>query len=154
MGEPKSTQRLNIVMAGHVDHGKSTVIGRLLADTGSLPEGKLEAVEASCRRNGKPFEYAFLLDALKDEQAQGITIDAAMKSAPELKQLYKEDPQVTQLVDLARKLEGLKRHTGVHAAGTVIGAGDITEFVPLAKNNKDIVTTQYDGETLGSGSTL
>ena len=68
---------MNIVIVGHVDHGKSTVIGRLLADTGSLPEGKLEAVRESCRKNSKPFEYAFLLDALKDEQAQGITIDTA-----------------------------------------------------------------------------
>ena len=70
-------ERINIVIVGHVDHGKSTVIGRLLADTGSLPEGKLEAVKANCARNSKPFEYAFLLDALKDEQAQGITIDVA-----------------------------------------------------------------------------
>ena len=68
---------MNIVIVGHVDHGKSTVIGRLLADTHSLPEGKLEQVRAECERNSKPFEYAFLLDALKDEQAQGITIDAA-----------------------------------------------------------------------------
>lgn len=68
---------MNIVIVGHVDHGKSTVIGRLLADTGSLPQGKLEQVRAECRRNAKPFEYAFLLDALKDEQAQGITIDTA-----------------------------------------------------------------------------
>jgi bifunctional enzyme CysN/CysC len=72
-----STQRLSLVIGGHVDHGKSTIIGRLLADTGSLPEGKLEQVRANCDRNSKPFEYAFLLDALKDEQAQGITIDAA-----------------------------------------------------------------------------
>jgi bifunctional enzyme CysN/CysC len=70
-------RRLNLVIGGHVDHGKSTIIGRLLADTGSLPEGKLEAVRANCERTSKPFEYAFLLDALKDEQAQGITIDAA-----------------------------------------------------------------------------
>ncbi|NTV01957.1 MAG: GTP-binding protein [Chlorobiaceae bacterium] len=69
--------QMNIVIVGHVDHGKSTVIGRLLADTGSLPEGKLDAVRESCRRNSKPFEYAFLLDALKDEQSQGITIDTA-----------------------------------------------------------------------------
>ena len=68
---------MNIVIVGHVDHGKSTIIGRLLADTGSLPEGKLEDVKEMCRRNSKPFEYAFLLDALKDEQAQGITIDSA-----------------------------------------------------------------------------
>jgi bifunctional enzyme CysN/CysC len=70
-------EKMNIVVAGHVDHGKSTVIGRLLADTGSLPEGKLEQVRASCERNSRPFEYAFLIDALKDEQSQNITIDAA-----------------------------------------------------------------------------
>ena len=68
---------MSIVIVGHVDHGKSTVIGRLLADTHSLPDGKLEQVRAQCELNSKPFEYAFLLDALKDEQAQGITIDAA-----------------------------------------------------------------------------
>lgn len=68
---------LNIVTVGHVDHGKSTVVGRLLADANGLPEGKLEAVRENCRRNSKPFEYAFLLDALKNEQAQGITIDTA-----------------------------------------------------------------------------
>jgi bifunctional enzyme CysN/CysC len=70
-------QQMNIVIVGHVDHGKSTLIGRLLADTDSLPEGKLEQVKAMCERNAKPFEYAFLLDALKDEQSQGITIDTA-----------------------------------------------------------------------------
>lgn len=70
-------EQMNIVIAGHVDHGKSTVIGRLLADTGSLPEGKLEMVKRNCELNSKPFEYAFLLDALKDEQSQGITIDSA-----------------------------------------------------------------------------
>ena len=68
---------MNIVVVGHVDHGKSTVIGRLLADTHSLPMGKLAEVKERCKRNAKPFEYAFLLDALKDEQAQGITIDSA-----------------------------------------------------------------------------
>ena len=68
---------MNIVFVGHVDHGKSTIVGRMLADTNSLPEGKLEQVKENCKRNSKPFEYAFLLDALKDEQSQGITIDAA-----------------------------------------------------------------------------
>lgn len=68
---------MNIVIVGHVDHGKSTVVGRLFADTGTLPEGKLEAVRKECARTGKPFEYAFLLDALTDEQDQGITIDTA-----------------------------------------------------------------------------
>jgi bifunctional enzyme CysN/CysC len=75
--EIQSREQMNIVIVGHVDHGKSTVIGRLLADTHSLPEGKLQAVKAQCKQNARPFEYAFLLDALKDEQAQGITIDSA-----------------------------------------------------------------------------
>lgn len=73
----QNREQMNIVVVGHVDHGKSTVIGRLLADTGSLPQGKLEQVKSTCLRNARPFEYAFLLDALKDEQAQGITIDTA-----------------------------------------------------------------------------
>ncbi len=77
MANENKRECMNIVIAGHVDHGKSTIIGRLLADTGSLPEGKLDQVKETCRQNSKPFEYAFLLDALKDEQAQGITIDAA-----------------------------------------------------------------------------
>jgi bifunctional enzyme CysN/CysC len=76
-GQVEGRIRMNIVIVGHVDHGKSTVVGRLLADTGSLPDGKLESVRAFCERNSRPFEYAFLLDALKDEQAQGITIDTA-----------------------------------------------------------------------------
>ena len=75
--EAPAREQMNIVVVGHVDHGKSTVIGRLMADTRSLPEGKLEQVKASCRKSARPFEYAFLLDALKDEQAQGITIDTA-----------------------------------------------------------------------------
>ena len=69
--------RLTVVIGGHVDHGKSTIMGRLLADTGSLPEGKIAQIQALCARTGRPFEPAFLLDALKDERAQGITIDSA-----------------------------------------------------------------------------
>jgi bifunctional enzyme CysN/CysC len=71
------TDRFPLVVVGHVDHGKSTVIGRLLADTNSLPEGKLEQVRLECERSAKPFEWAFLLDALAAERDQGITIDTA-----------------------------------------------------------------------------
>ncbi|MBT5659445.1 MAG: adenylyl-sulfate kinase [Rhodospirillaceae bacterium] len=70
-------QPLKIVIVGHVDHGKSTLVGRLIHDTGSLPEGKLEAIQAMCDRRGMPFEWAFLMDALKSERDQGITIDSA-----------------------------------------------------------------------------
>jgi bifunctional enzyme CysN/CysC len=73
----KPSETLNIVIVGHVDHGKSTLLGRLYADTGSLAEGKLEKVQAICRQQGKEFEYAFLFDAFLEEQEQGITIDTA-----------------------------------------------------------------------------
>ncbi|GMA97637.1 GTP-binding protein [Pelosinus sp. IPA-1] len=66
---------LNIVVVGHVDHGKSTVIGRLLYDTKSLPEGAIDRVKRIAKEKGKPFEYAYLLDAFEEEQKQGITID-------------------------------------------------------------------------------
>jgi bifunctional enzyme CysN/CysC len=73
----KPSESLNIVIVGHVDHGKSTLLGRLYADTGSLPDGKIEKVQAICRQQGKEFEYAFLFDAFLEEQEQGITIDTA-----------------------------------------------------------------------------
>src|ERR1044071_3617341 len=73
----KPSDNLNIVIVGHVDHGKSTLLGRLYADTDSLPDGKLEKVQAICRQQGKEFEYAFLFDAFLEEQEQGITIDVA-----------------------------------------------------------------------------
>lgn len=66
---------LKIVFVGHVDHGKSTLIGRILETTGSLPDGKIEALRASCATAGRPFEYAFVLDALAEEQQQNVTID-------------------------------------------------------------------------------
>lgn len=66
---------MKIVFVGHVDHGKSTLIGRVLEETGSLPEGKLAALRASCEAAGRRFEYAFLLDALAEEQQQNVTID-------------------------------------------------------------------------------
>ena len=75
--DAKPSEHLNIVIVGHVDHGKSTLLGRLYADTGSLPDGKLDKVQAICRQQGKEFEYAFLFDAFLEEQEQGITIDTA-----------------------------------------------------------------------------
>lgn len=71
----KSRDRLKVVFVGHVDHGKSTLIGRIFYDTKSLPDGKVEQIQAACREEGMEFEYAFLLDALLEEQEQNITID-------------------------------------------------------------------------------
>lgn len=70
-------ETINLVISGHVDHGKSTLLGRLYADTGTLPEGHLERVRSICTEQGKVFEYAFLFDAFLEEQQQGITIDLA-----------------------------------------------------------------------------
>jgi len=72
-----SEDHLKIAIVGHVDHGKSTVLARLMHDTGQIPPDRLERVKAACRAQGKQLEYAFLLDALEEEQAQGITIDVA-----------------------------------------------------------------------------
>ncbi len=72
-----SSRLLRLVIVGHVDHGKSTLVGRLLSDTGTLPEGKLDFVRDICKQQGKEFEFAFLLDALEEEQEQGITIDTS-----------------------------------------------------------------------------
>ena len=81
MGEQSTKSEINpplkIVIVGHVDHGKSTLVGRLFHDTGSLPEGKIEAIQEMCRRRGMPFEWAFLMDAFKAERDQGLTIDTA-----------------------------------------------------------------------------
>ncbi|MCE0497383.1 MAG: adenylyl-sulfate kinase [Methylacidiphilales bacterium] len=71
----EDSHRLKIVIVGHVDHGKSTLIGRLLFDTHSLPDGKIEQIQKACAAEGMDFEYAFLLDALLEEQEQNITID-------------------------------------------------------------------------------
>jgi bifunctional enzyme CysN/CysC len=68
---------VRIVIVGHVDHGKSTLIGRLLYETGSLPDGKLDTLKAVATRRGMPFEWSFLLDALQTERDQGITLDTS-----------------------------------------------------------------------------
>jgi bifunctional enzyme CysN/CysC len=70
-----SEVKLKVVFVGHVDHGKSTLIGRILHDTGSLPEGKVEEIKKACAAEGMEFEFAFLLDALLEEQKQNVTID-------------------------------------------------------------------------------
>ena len=69
--------QLRLVVVGHVDHGKSTLIGRLFYDTGSLPDGKYEQLVAIAQRRGVPFEFANLMDALQAERDQNITIDTS-----------------------------------------------------------------------------
>src|SRR6516165_1064923 len=71
----KESLPLRVVFVGHVDHGKSTLVGRILHDTDSLPEGKIEMVKKACAQEGMEFEFAFVLDALLEEQKQNVTID-------------------------------------------------------------------------------
>jgi len=68
---------LRLVVIGHVAHGKSTLVGRLLHETGALSEDKVEAVEAMCKRRGMDFEWAFVTDAFQAERRQGVTVDAS-----------------------------------------------------------------------------
>jgi len=116
-------QDLNIVIVGHVDHGKSTVIGRLLADTGSLPQGKLEQIKEMCRKNARPFEYAFLLDALKEERKQGITIDTA-------RSFFKTDKRRYIIIDAPGHIEFLKNMiTGASRAEAALLVIDAKEGI-------------------------
>ncbi len=116
-------EKMNIVIVGHVDHGKSTIIGRLLVDTGSLPEGKLDQIRENCERNSKPFEYAFLIDALKDEQSQGITIDSA-------RVFFKTENRDYIIIDAPGHIEFLKNMiTGASHAEAALLVIDANEGV-------------------------
>ena len=66
-----------LVIVGHVDHGKSTFVGRLLYETGALPDSKVQQIRAVSERRGQRMEWAFLLDAFQAERDQGITIDVS-----------------------------------------------------------------------------
>ena len=70
-------EHLKFVIVGHVDHGKSTLIGRLFYDTDSLPEEKIEEVRKVCEEMGREMEFGFIMDHLEEERSQGITIDTA-----------------------------------------------------------------------------
>jgi DNA polymerase III subunit alpha len=73
-----------------------------------------------------------------------ITLDEALRDSPELKKAYESDPQIREVLDTARKLEGLKRNSGVHAAGVVIAPRPLTELVPLHKTKNDEIVTAFD----------
>src|SRR5580704_10380472 len=77
MADTRDSSPVRGITLGQVDHGKSTLVGRLLLDTATLPEGKLAALEAMSKKRGLGLELAFAVDALRAERDQGITIDAA-----------------------------------------------------------------------------
>lgn len=95
------SSELRIVFVGHVDHGKSTLVGRLLHETDSILPQKLEYVKQICIDRGVKFEYAFLLDALEEEQDQGITIDVSQV-------LFKTKKRTYRVIDAPGHKEFLK----------------------------------------------
>ncbi|MEO6053093.1 MAG: adenylyl-sulfate kinase [Chthoniobacterales bacterium] len=108
------SQKLRIVIVGHVDHGKSTLIGRLFHDTDSLPEGKIDQIRKASELEGMEFEYAFLLDALLEEQAQNITIDTTQLP-------FRTDKREYVIIDAPGHKEFLKNMiTGAASADAAI----------------------------------
>ena len=77
-----------------------------------------------------------------------ITIDLALQKNPELRKLYESDPQVTRLIDMSKRLEGLPRHTSMHAAGVVISQKSVDEYVPLSRASDGTITTQFTMTTI------
>ena len=153
----KPSESLNIVIVGHVDHGKSTLLGRLYADTGSLPDGKLEKVQAICQQQGKEFEYAFLFDAFLEEQEQGITIDTARTffiwkgrqyiiiDAPGHKEFLKNmisgAARAEAALLLIDALEGVKEQSKKH--GYLLSLLGVRQFA-VAVNKMDLVGYRQD----------
>ncbi|WP_027132402.1 adenylyl-sulfate kinase [Geminicoccus roseus] len=157
----RSGQKLAIVIVGSVDHGKSTLIGRLLHDTGSLPEGKFEALQAMSKKRGMPFEWAFALDAMQAERDQGITIDTArirfatrkrdyiIIDAPGHREFLKNMVTGASAADAALLLvdadEGVKEQSRRHAY--VLHLLGIRQVAVLV-NKMDLVN--YDAERFGA----
>ena len=74
----------------------------------------------------------------------GVTIDQALEDSPDLGEIYRSNPQIRNVINIARKLEGLTRHASTHAAGVVIAPKPLLYYLPLFKSSKDEITTQYD----------
>lgn len=78
----------------------------------------------------------------------GITIEKALNHNPELRQAYEADEVTKNLIDMSMRLEGLPRHTSIHAAGVVIGSEPLDEFVPLSRGADNVITTQFTMTTI------
>src|ERR1700760_4584149 len=120
--------QVRVVIVGHVDHGKSTLVGRLLHETGSLPDGKLEMLKAVSARRGMPFEWSFLLDALQTERDQGITIDTSQIRfrTPSRDILLIDAPEGVR--DQTRRHGYLLHLLGVRQVAVVVNKMDRVEF--------------------------
>ena len=98
-----------------------------------------------CRVLAVPLSEADRLAKLVPDSL-GITLERALKTEPQLKQAYEQNPQTRKVIDICKKLEGLVRHCSVHAAGIVIADEPLTNFIPLYKApGSDDIITQYEG---------
>ena len=163
---------LRIVFVGHVDHGKSTLVGRILHETDSVLPSKMKYVEEICRDRGMKFEFAFLLDALEEEQDQGITIDVSQVifktkkrsyrviDAPGRKEFLKNMISGASSADAALLLidaeEGLREQTKRHATllsllgiKSVIVVINKMDLVGYSKEVFENIKTEY-GKHLAS----
>ena len=167
--EQLTGETLKIVMVGHVDHGKSTLVGRLLHETGSIPESKIKHVQKVCDDQGKGFEFAFLLDALEEERDQGITIDVSQMffktkkrnyviiDAPGHKEFLKNMVSGASNADVAFLMidaeEGIQEQTQRHAyilsllgikqVAIVINKMDLVGYSEEVFNKTRFVYSQY-----------
>ena len=170
MSQSHAHHPLRIVIVGHVDHGKSTLIGRLLHDTGSLPEGKKEEIEAISKRRGADgIEWSFVLDAFQAERDQNVTIDttqiwfsSARRSyviidAPGHREFIKNMVSGAAAADAAVLVvdasEGLREQTRRHAyllhllglrqVAVVINKMDVVKFDPEVFNDVSRQVSHY-----------
>lgn len=149
------TQTLKFVIVGHVDHGKSTLIGRLLYDTDSLPPDKIEEVRRTSKELGKETEFAYLLDHLEEEREQGVTIDTTQVffKTPKRQYVIIDAPGHIEFVKnmitgasqaeagilIVDVKEGVKEQTQRHA--NILSMLDISQII-VALNKMDLV--DYD----------
>src|SRR3989339_1554089 len=145
-------KKLKLVIVGHVDHGKSTLIGRLLYDSGSLPQGLMEEIEQSLVQLGKPVEFAYIMDHLEEERIEEKTIDTAQSffktdnrnyviiDTPGHKEFIKNmltgASQADAAVLLLDAKEGIKEQTRRHAY--ILKLLDIKNLI-VAVNKMDLI---------------
>src|SRR3990167_5812633 len=167
--EQLTGETLKIVMVGHVDHGKSTLVGRLLTETGAIPQSKISHVQKVCDDQGKGFEFAFLLDALEEERDQGITIDVSQMffktkkrnyvviDAPGHKEFLKNMISGASNADVAFLMidaeEGIqeqtKRHAyllsllGIKQIAIVVNKMDLVSYSEEVFNNTEEIYSNY-----------
>jgi len=119
----KKRESMKIVIVGHMDHGKSTLIGRLLYDTGSLSPDRMEVIRRTCEEMGKPVEFAFVMDHLREERERGMTIDTAQT-------FFRTPSRDYVIIDAPGHKEFMKNMiTGASQAETSILVIDVREGV-------------------------